>query len=352
MAPDPHCASCNGTFVEKMENPSDDPRDFQHHGPGVLEQDVFSSALEAFLSDHLGIRPRSDPGSRHTERSGLAPGSRLEIRSGGRTMVLGGPNTLDHFSGGPVPSMSEFLDESRARGPREGATIPMQMMLQYLAALAGRGGDPLNGLFPPGMGAPGTHPNVWGDYVFNQEELDRIITALMENANATRPVPATDEIIDELPREVLEIGSPTLEKDCAVCKDQFKLDTEDPGEQVVVSLPCLHAFHEGCILPWLRTSGTCPVCRYALVSQPEHHPPGPTPGGSGNGSDNIPQQNAAPPGGSRASGTPGFLASLFGSGQGNGSRNGGTSRQHRSNQSRSNSSRDPDVPGGWRAAVD
>ena len=57
-------------------------------------------------------------------------------------------------------------------------------------------------------------------------------------------------------------SAPLLEKDCAVCKDQFKLETEDPDEQVVVSLPCKHPFHEGCILPWLKSSGTCPVCRY------------------------------------------------------------------------------------------
>ena len=55
--------------------------------------------------------------------------------------------------------------------------------------------------------------------------------------------------------------APLLEKDCAVCKDQFQLNTEDPAEQVVVTLPCKHPFHEPCIMPWLKSSGTCPVCR-------------------------------------------------------------------------------------------
>jgi len=59
--------------------------------------------------------------------------------------------------------------------------------------------------------------------------------------------------------------------DCAICKDQFKLGTEDPDEQIVVTLPCTHPFHEGCIVPWIKSSGTCPVCRYALVPQPEQH---------------------------------------------------------------------------------
>jgi hypothetical protein len=36
--------------------------------------------------------------------------------------------------------------------------------------------------------------------------LDQIITQLMESSNAGRPVPATDEIIANLPREVLEEG--------------------------------------------------------------------------------------------------------------------------------------------------
>lgn len=36
--------------------------------------------------------------------------------------------------------------------------------------------------------------------------LDQIITQLMENNNTGRPVPATDEIVEKLPREVLDIG--------------------------------------------------------------------------------------------------------------------------------------------------
>lgn len=52
-----------------------------------------------------------------------------------------------------------------------------------------------------------------------------------------------------------------LEKDCAICKEQFTLHPEDDGELIIVTLPCDHPFHEDCILPWLKSSGTCPVCR-------------------------------------------------------------------------------------------
>ena len=76
--------------------------------------------------------------------------------------------------------------------------------------------------------------------------------------------------------------APLLEKDCAVCKDQFSLKTEDPDEQVVIELPCKHPFHSPCILPWLKQNGTCPTCRYQLVPQPGSTPnpnenPGPGP---------------------------------------------------------------------------
>jgi E3 ubiquitin-protein ligase RNF115/126 len=158
------------------------------------------------------------------------------------------------------------------------------MMAQYLMMLMGhraaggaRGGnDPFATLL--GLGGDGQEPSGrWGDYVFGQEALDRIMTQLMENANAHRPVPATEEIINNLPKVILEEGcelivmssdhvhlchpAPLLEKDCAVCKEQFSLQTEDPDEQVVLTLPCKHPFHESCIVPWLKSSGTCPVCR-------------------------------------------------------------------------------------------
>ncbi|GFP87951.1 E3 ubiquitin-protein ligase ring1 [Phtheirospermum japonicum] len=45
---------------------------------------------------------------------------------------------------------------------------------------------------------------------------------------------------------------------CAVCKDSFIVGT------VVNRLPCFHRFHPSCILPWLSTRNTCPLCRHEV----------------------------------------------------------------------------------------
>jgi len=184
--------------------------------------------------------------------------------------------------------------------------------------------------------------------------------------------------------------APLLQKDCAVCKEQFKLETEDPNERVIVTLPCKHPFHEPCILPWLKSSGTCPVCRWAflvpfilstillspykshaLVPQPEHNPTPPLQPNAG--PDNAGTSNHRRNSGSPGSG--GLFHTLFGGFHGfeghppgstssnNGSRGANndprpSSQRTRSPQhqrshgpSRRSTGRDH-LPGGWSEDVD
>ncbi|KAF8085210.1 hypothetical protein N665_0676s0022 [Sinapis alba] len=46
------------------------------------------------------------------------------------------------------------------------------------------------------------------------------------------------------------------EKRCTVCLEDF-----EPKDTVMVT-PCKHMFHEDCIVPWLKSKGQCPVCRF------------------------------------------------------------------------------------------
>ncbi|KAI0639925.1 hypothetical protein C8Q77DRAFT_1205336 [Trametes polyzona] len=344
MVPDPHCASCNGTFVEKIENPADDPREFQLADGGHWDDGALPGNMDAFLGAWACHVPHDDvdcraaglqnilrgpvlppqPSSPSSTSSGRAPspearrsstegyrrastGSTDQQRSttrngpftirierssapGGqtRTFVLGGSSAAGSDE---IPRLSQFTPRNPDGTQQDRPNITGAMLAQYLLALMGpgRAGDPfsefLGGMFGPAGMPPGSaESGRWGDYVFNQEALDQIISQIMENSNAHQPVPASEEAMEKLPREVLEEGSPLLEKDCAVCKEQFKLDSEDPDDLVVITLPCHHPFHENCILPWLKNSGTCPVCRYQLTPQPDSHPPGSGPSQAGSSS--------------------------------------------------------------------
>jgi len=394
MAPGPICASCRGSFVEKMENPEDDPRTFQQAGgfedvAGNVDVEAFLRGLQGVLAPQSGNRtarsprPESPRSPRFPEGNSSSSGFRFEFRTGGgsgnggRSFVIGGPNTHGGRSNEWTndredPTMSEFLRQGSPDAGHDRPNITGPMMAQYLMTLlggpTGRAGGTENPLFDLLNGGDGgdARGGRWGDYVFNQEALDQVISQLMENSNAGRPVPATDEVIENLPREVLEEGSPYLEKDCAVCKEQFKLETEDPDEQVVITLPCKHPFHEPCILPWLKSSGTCPVCRYALVPQPQVHGPGPTPGSGRPGGGQSPTGNS-PGSNNRNSGSPGagssgggIFQTLFGgaaSGHDSLNRNTFTSRSQpsapRSGQGGADAAHNaPLFPGGWNDQVD
>ena len=97
--------------------------------------------------------------------------------------------------------------------------------MQYLVSLLGQANQPFTSMFMDGMPDSGR----MGDYVFTQEgecqsldemlylyliffhpALDQIMTQIMENSNSHRPVPATEEIIQKLPRHVLEETSTSL----------------------------------------------------------------------------------------------------------------------------------------------
>lgn len=45
---------------------------------------------------------------------------------------------------------------------------------------------------------------------------------------------------------------------CAICLEDF-----EPRQEVMVT-PCSHVFHGECILPRVKSSSRCPVCRFAI----------------------------------------------------------------------------------------
>ncbi|KAF2435394.1 hypothetical protein EJ08DRAFT_335906 [Tothia fuscella] len=104
------------------------------------------------------------------------------------------------------------------------------------------------------------------DMAVNDEDLDDIITHLME-AESHGPPPASSEDIESLPKKALD--ETMLNEDgkaqCTICMDDVAV-----GEEVKY-LYCNHWFHEICIGHWLQAHDTCPHCRMSLKESREKY---------------------------------------------------------------------------------
>ncbi|KAL2825182.1 hypothetical protein BDW59DRAFT_75124 [Aspergillus cavernicola] len=102
-----------------------------------------------------------------------------------------------------------------------------------------------------------------GDAVYSQEELDRVISQLVEqNGNRSAAPPASQDSIRSLPKKAADeemLGSDG-KAECSICMDSVKV-----GDEVTV-LPCTHWFHPQCIEMWLHQHNTCPHCRRGVDS--------------------------------------------------------------------------------------
>lgn len=78
----------------------------------------------------------------------------------------------------------------------------------------------------------------------------------------------SQDFIDNLDRVSKKaLVGPRGQEQCAICACKF---TDDP-HPLVVELPCNphHCFDLECIAPWLRSRGTCPMCRRDFVKKKE-----------------------------------------------------------------------------------
>ncbi|KAF9909197.1 hypothetical protein EC991_008958 [Linnemannia zychae] len=322
MVPDPMCPTCYSEFVEKIES-ENDPRAFAssavpahltegssredgHQGPVNLE-DLFQ-LFQAFYAPQRSEAQQQQQRQReqemhrqqqqqqqqqhqqsqaHTPGQFFTTGTQYIFTSGpsGMTRTVtplgpGGP-TPAHGSQPPeagytlggAPPGSTATEGEVPPGPQwhsppsfiSGLLSRLGLEIHYTtdpAAFSGGFGGPMGmggGLLPM-VGSP-------GDYAWGQRGLDDIITQMMELQNRQHgPVGATDEIINAIPKHTLTDEELDAKTECSVCKDEFA------KEDNLLQLPCKHIFHEDCIKPWLKVSGTCPTCRFSLVGgQDGHH---------------------------------------------------------------------------------
>lgn len=112
-------------------------------------------------------------------------------------------------------------------------------------------------------GGPGYVGNP-GDYV-DAAGYEAVLRNLAETDGGGRrgAPPAAESAVAALKNVEIKLEKEALL--CAVCKDMVNV-----GE-IAKELPCGHGYHGDCIVPWLGSRNTCPVCRFELpTSDPDY----------------------------------------------------------------------------------
>ncbi|WVQ74907.1 hypothetical protein IAR50_004515 [Cryptococcus sp. DSM 104548] len=167
--------------------------------------------------------------------------------------AFGGFDDSDPFAADPPGAGNRPRNDPNMSDEERLQQEARQVLQTITAVLSGEGG--------PGFVFPGG--GNLGDYAGSDGEFQDILDRFMDAAGPQGSVPANDTVIEGLPRFNFDGKSLAQSqfKDCPVCKDDFQVN------DAVVRIPCQHLFHDDCLVPWLKQNGTCPVCRFSLVSE-------------------------------------------------------------------------------------
>jgi hypothetical protein len=120
----------------------------------------------------------------------------------------------------------------------------------------------VRGLFDLNSGMQGLSGTM--ENPLNQFFMDQITHLIMENdPNRYGSPPTAESVIVNLKKEILTSARAKSLRDCAVCQELFS-ESDEVHTLTDDAQVCPHAFHCGCIVPWLKEHNSCPVCRFEL----------------------------------------------------------------------------------------
>jgi len=100
---------------------------------------------------------------------------------------------------------------------------------------------------------------------FESSPFALLLTTLAGGGRPEQPAhayngPTPNHILSRLQETPLsQVEETAGHNKCPVCMDSI------PAGAPVIRLPCNHVYHKDCIVPWLKRTSTCPVCRANLA---------------------------------------------------------------------------------------
>lgn len=102
--------------------------------------------------------------------------------------------------------------------------------------------------------------NIMQQQALQNRMLERFLQEAMQSGPKGTP-PASEKAINTLKKcSIADTSNP-----CTVCHETFNV-----GETATF-LPCGHAYHGDCIVPWLKAHNSCPLCRFELETDDEQY---------------------------------------------------------------------------------
>lgn len=189
-----------------------------------------------------------DDGAPARNALGGAAGARLLNLLGALSQHLGPDSRFANAAGRlqqDVAARRDGADEEESGAPVVDSTLhnpAVMSSMQMMLAVLGEGGV--------------------GTALTPQRQL---FAALMPDDSPTPASPeAVQGLLDAQIDDELDPLPPPAQMQCAICLEQLGSDTHG-----CLRMACSHAFHRGCLLEWLDSSDTCPLCRDRLLEPSE-----------------------------------------------------------------------------------
>lgn len=268
MTDDVHywCYECNGrveVVIEKRENEVDEPKCAVCEGTFV-EQRVTNNPMNRQMNRQMTRAPIHLPEASQAPSPDQAMNV-IPVSDHRNTLMYILSNVLSTVRARDQPSPSEEIGADTEEGRREPEvpeSRPNSMSIQFIRndASVSEGDGERGNTFMVSTGFPGDMQSFAAFTEGGSERSEDMYNfmRMLLPMSLDKGNPRTNaSMIQHLQKHKRKLSEEELQhsKECPVCQENFKLETE------IIDLACAHSYCETCIIPWLEKRNTCPVCR-------------------------------------------------------------------------------------------